>query len=75
VILLGVIIGAFAGFFGFNPIMALSMTGMGIVKVEMPVPVDLMIVACFALLVLAYCVSMLISLRIRKISAYSLITE
>jgi len=75
VILLGVLAGSAAGYFGFNPIMALSMAGMGIVRVDMPVPLGLVIMTCLALLALAYCVSMLIALRIRNISAYALITE
>ena len=75
VILLGVILGAAAGFFGLNPMMTALMSGMGIIKVELPVPLGQTVIVCIALAALAYAVSMLIAWRIRKISAYSLISE
>jgi len=75
IILIGVVLGAVAGYFGLNPMMVALMGGMGIVKVELPVPVDLTIIICLALVALAYIVSMLIARRIRKISAYSLVVE
>ena len=72
-IMLGVLVGAFAGYFGLNPMMGALMGGMGIVKVALPVPMDQTIMVCVALIILAYAASMLISRRIRKISAYSLV--
>jgi putative ABC transport system permease protein len=75
VILSGVIIGALAGYFGFNPIFVLLTSSIGIAKVELPVPLDWTVMVCVALVLLAYGVSMLIAWRIRKISAYSLISE
>ena len=51
------------------------MGGMGIVQVSLPVPLDQTIVTCAALTVLAYLVSMAIAWRIRKISAYTLVSE
>jgi len=74
-ILLGVIAGAFAGYFGLNPIMLALMSGMGIVKAKLPVPLTETIMICLVLVAFAYCVSMLIARRIRKISAYSLVME
>ena len=75
VVLLGVIVGAVIGYFGFNTMMAATMISMGVVKVDLPIPHDQLLIACIALVVLAYCISMLIAWRIRKISAYSLVTE
>ena len=75
IVLLGVIIGGTIGYFGFDTMMAATMINMGIVKVDLPVPLVQLIIACIALVVLAYCISMLIAWRIRKISAYSLVTE
>ena len=75
VVLLGVIVGAVIGYFGFNTMMAATMISMGVVKVDLPIPHDQLVIACVALVVLAYCISMLIAWRIRKISAYSLVTE
>jgi len=75
VILFGVITGAAAGYFLFNPMMGMMLGGMGIAKVDLPVPFGQMVVACAALVILAYGISMLIAGRIRKISAYSLVSE
>ncbi|MCL2109942.1 MAG: FtsX-like permease family protein, partial [Oscillospiraceae bacterium] len=75
IILIGVIIGAVAGYFGLNPMMAALMTGMGIVKSELPIPLGQTAAVCVALVVIAYVVSMLIAWRIRKISAYGLVSE
>jgi putative ABC transport system permease protein len=74
-ILLGVIIGAMGGYFIFNPLFSLLSSGMGITQAHLIVPVDLTLIICAALLLLAYSMSMLISWRIRKISAYALVTE
>ena len=75
VILLGVVTGAVAGYFGLNP-MFVALTGsMGIVKVRLPVPIGQTLLICLALVTLAYAVSMLIAWRIRKITAYSLVSE
>jgi putative ABC transport system permease protein len=74
-ILLGVAAGAAAGYFGFNPLMSALTSGVGIARLNLPVPLDQIIVVCAALVVLAYAVSMLIAWRIRKISAYALVSE
>ena len=74
-IFIGVIIGAIAGYFGFNPIMSVMLSGLGIMQAGLIVPLNWMFILCAALLLLAYTVSMLISWRIRKISAYALVTE
>ena len=73
-ILLGAALGAVAGYFGLNPMVTALTGGMGIVKVRLPVPIDLTIIVCIALVALAYSVSLLISWRIRKISAYGLVS-
>ena len=75
VILLGVAIGAVAGYFGFNPLLKAMLSGNGIAKVELAVPLDQIIMVCAALVILAYAVSLLISWRIRKINAYAMISE
>ena len=75
VIVIGVVIGAFGGYFGFNPMMVAFTSGMGVAQLNLPVMLDQVITVCIALVALAYIVSMLIAYRIRKISAYSLVTE
>jgi putative ABC transport system permease protein len=75
VILLGIITGAVAGYFSLNPIFVAVTRGMGIIKVEFLMPLDQVGLICIGLVMLAYAVSMLISWRIRKISAYGLVSE
>lgn len=75
IILVGAVIGAVAGYFGLNPMMALLLGGMGIVRTHMVTPLSQTVAVCAALIALAYIVSMSISWRIRKISAYSLVSE
>ena len=75
IIAASVIIGGIAGAFTVNPMFAMFTGGIGIVKVDFEIPVGMVSAACVSLIILAYLVSMLIALRIRKISAYELITE
>jgi putative ABC transport system permease protein len=75
VITLGIAVGGVAGIFGFNPIFVALTRGMGIMTASMPAPVGLTVVMCVALVVLAYALALLIAWRIRKVSAYALISE
>jgi len=75
-ILLGAIIGAIVGYFGFNPLFITLTRGMGVVQADMPMsPLSWTVLVSIALVLLAYTVSMLIAWRIRKISAYALVVE
>ncbi|MCL2200006.1 MAG: ABC transporter permease [Defluviitaleaceae bacterium] len=74
-IFLGVIIGALGGYLTFNPLFTALSSGMGISQANFIIPIDWTLFICVAVLLLAYVVSMLISWRIRKISAYALVTE
>lgn len=75
VILLGSVVGAVAGYFGLNPLTAALMSSMGIVRSTLISPIDHTAIVCVVLVVLAYVISMLVAWRIRKISAYSLMSE
>ncbi|HCC35362.1 MAG TPA: hypothetical protein DEQ02_06895 [Ruminococcaceae bacterium] len=74
-ILIGIAAGIVIGCVGFNPLVAAMMTGMGIVKADLPLPMAWLGTAGIALILLSYAVSMLIAVRIRKISAYALVSE
>lgn len=74
-VLAGTVLGTLAGYFGTSPMMGAFMRVMGVVKVALPMPVDQIVVTCIALAALAYIISMLISLRIGRISAYELVSE
>ncbi len=71
----GIIAGAVIGCVGFNPMLAAMMSSLGIVKASLPIPMDWLLVACAALAALTYAISLLIAYRIRRISAYALVSE
>lgn len=75
IVFIGVVVGGIVGYFCFNPLFALITSGFGILKVELPTPFLWTIIACAFMLILAYAVSLLIALRIRKISPYALVSE
>ena len=75
VIGLGVAAGGLGGVFGFNAFFVATVQGMGIMNASMPAPIGMTIAVCAGLVLTAYIFAMLISWRIRKISAYALVTE
>ena len=75
VIILGTAVGAVAGYFGFNSIFVALMSGTGIGTADLPTPLLWVIILVIGMVALSYGVAMLISRRIRKISAYQLVSE
>jgi putative ABC transport system permease protein len=75
VALIGSIIGGLAGYFGINPIMSLGMRSMGIMKMKMIIPPEMLVILCSVICIFTFVIATLVSTRIRKISAVSLITE
>ena len=74
-IILGAVLGTVGAYTLFNPLMDTVMGGMGIVQSNLLTPISWVVVPSIVLVLLAYVVSMLISFRIRKISAYALVSE
>ncbi len=74
-IIIGIILGSIIGVLTGNPIMSLVQSGMGIAKTNYIIMPDWIIIFSIGLAIIAYIASMLITLKIRKISAYSLVTE
>lgn len=74
-IFVGIIAGAVIGCIGFNPMLAAMMSSMGIVKTSMPLPMGWLILTCVILAALTYLISLMLSYRIRRISAYGLVSE
>lgn len=72
VIALGVVAGGIVEALAFNSLFAALM---GIRSISMPTPVGMTIVLCIGLIFVSYAISLLISWRIRKISAYELMSE
>jgi putative ABC transport system permease protein len=75
VALLGAFIGSVAGSMSMNFFIGLLFRSIGIMKVDFIIPISLIVIASFIMCLLIYVVSMLVSLRIKNISAYALITE
>lgn len=74
-IILGSVIGSLLGAFYTNPLMSATMKGMGIMKAGFIVDPYWIIAFGAATIVFSYLLSMLVTWRIRKISAYALVTE
>ena len=75
VIALGIAAGGVLGALGFNSMFVALTSNMGIMKASMPAPIELTVAVCVLLVVLSYAFAMLIAARIRRISAYALVTE
>jgi putative ABC transport system permease protein len=75
IILIGAVIGSILGCIYMNPMLSLLFRGIGVMKVDFEIPILWVSLMCFGIGVAAYAVSMLLSLRIRKITPYNLIVE
>ena len=74
-IIIGAAIGTLLGAFYTNPVMTITMKSMGIMKAGFIVNPYWVIAFGVATIVFSYLLSILITWRIRKISAYALVTE
>lgn len=74
-ILIGTVIGSYLGAVGTNPMMSATMKGAGVMKTSFIVDPVWIVIFSIAILVFSYLLSLFISWRIRKISAYALVTE
>lgn len=75
VIITGVVIGGLLGLFFTNPMLSLLLSSVGVKRLDFIIHLPIILMLCVGILILAYMVSMLVSLKIKKITAYSLITE
>ncbi|WP_136608685.1 ABC transporter permease [Paenibacillus dokdonensis] len=75
IVIIGVLIGGVLGCLYTNSMLTLLLSGAGIHNVQFIVKIPLIVMLCIGLVVLAYLVSMLVARRIKRISAYGLITE
>lgn len=74
-IIIGVVIGTLLGAFYTNPMMSVTMKSAGIMKAGFIVDPYWIIAFGVATILFSYLLSLLITWRIRKISAYALVTE
>ena len=75
VIITGVVIGGVLGYFFTNPMLSVLLSSAGVKRLDFIIHLPTILMLCVGIFILAYIVSMLVSLRIKKISAYGLITE
>ena len=71
----GVVIGSVLSYFFTNPMLNVLLSSAGVKRLDFTVHLPTVLMLCIGILTLGYIVSMFVSLKIRKISAYSLITE
>ncbi|WP_438447064.1 ABC transporter permease [Gorillibacterium sp. sgz5001074] len=74
-ILIGVVIGSAVGITQTNAIMSVAQRAMGIMKAQYIITTSWISLFGVALVLVSYLTSMLITYRIRKISAYALVSE
>ncbi|MEO4055389.1 ABC transporter permease [Solibacillus sp. CAU 1738] len=75
VIFIGVSIGGLLGVFFTNPMLSVLLSSAGVKRLDFIIHLPIILVFCVGILILAYIVSIFVSFKIRKISAYGLITE
>jgi putative ABC transport system permease protein len=73
-VILGAAAGCFLGAATMNPFMSVGMSQMGVMKANFIIDVGLVAIAGICIVVLSYLAGVLITWRIRKISAYALVT-
>jgi len=74
-VVLGVITGSLLGAFYTNPLMSVTMRGMGVMKAGFIVEPVWVTVFGAGTIIFSYLLSLAVTWRIRKISAYALVTE
>ncbi|WP_230200120.1 ABC transporter permease [Bacillus niameyensis] len=75
VIITGVIIGGVLGFFYTNPMLSVLLSSAGVKRLDFIIHLPTILMICVGISILAYIVSMFVSRRIKKISAYGLMIE
>ncbi len=75
VILIGVTFGGVLGYFFTNPMLSVLLSSAGVKRLDFIVHLPIILILCIGILILAYVVSMFVSLKIKKVSAYSLLIE
>jgi len=75
VIIAGVSIGGVLGYFYTNPMLSILLSSAGVKRLDFIVHLPIILMLCVGILILAYIVSMFVSLKIKKVSAYGLISE
>ena len=75
VIITGVVCGGVLGLLFTNPLLSVLLSSAGVNRLDFIIHLPTILMLCVGVIILAYMVSMLVALRIKKISAYGLITD
>ena len=75
VIITGVVIGGVLGLFFTNPMLSILLSSVGVKRLDFIVHLPIILMLCVGIFIFAYMVAMFVSLKIKKISPYSLIIE
>lgn len=75
VILLGALLGCIFSYFGLNPFFSLLFSNIGLMKMNFAIPILLLVGTFFAITILGFIISFFVSIRVRKITPYSLMSE
>ncbi|KRG12884.1 hypothetical protein ACA29_09865 [Lederbergia galactosidilytica] len=67
--------GGLLGYFFTNPMLSILLSSAGVKRLDFIVHFPIILMVCAGILILAYIVSMFVSRRIKKISAYGLLAE
>ncbi len=74
-VIAGVAAGCILGIYCFNPLFVILVQSLGIMTASMPASYSLTVFLGIGIIVLSYVISLLITLRIRKITPYMLVSE
>ena len=74
-IIMGVVIGNILGVYLINPLMTLGMTPLGVMSADFIINPSLIAALGSGIVLASYITAIFVTYRIRKISAYSLVTE
>ncbi len=74
-VIAGVAAGCILGIYCFNPLFVILVQSLGIMTASMPASYSLTVLLGIGIILLSYVISLLITLRIRKITPYMLVSE
>jgi putative ABC transport system permease protein len=75
IVIIGTLVGGILGCLYTNSVLALLLSNGGVHNVQFIVDIPVIVGLCIGLIVLSYLVSMVVSYRIKRVTAYRLITE
>lgn len=75
IIITGVASGGVLGYFYTNPMLSVLFSGVGVKRLDFTVHLPTILIICMGIFIVAYLVAMFVSLKIKEISAHSLITD